>query len=380
MFPNEICEIIAGCVLNTNNHKTILALARTSQLWFDIIEYLVRQKCCIKVKNDYSTITNYLACRASRCIHCHKKTIRENFYERKYKVCLSCESNYDIVSLSRAKRKYKLTDDDLSNIPSKMKKGKWGWMTLFLDEDVYELAMIVHGKDKLDAFDQHRIDRQNKIEQTKEMRKIREKEMYDLFKPSLNAQQYIENDESYCKYIRTGIPRVMKRKNALIEALRAKITAFEQKEKIQNEERYYREKCLTQALQEVGLSLRYDSVLCSDYIRKNKGNLNSIIEVMLEMDWYFKFTTYENDRFDHEYQCDSRRGKHIALQKWMMKNADRKFTFLDEKPPDTIRYLLMNPKTIKCIHTAALRCSNNSCKNCCLGNCTYHHPSTSTLD
>lgn len=48
-------------------------------------------------------------------------------------------------------------------------------------------------------------------------------------------------------------------------------------------------------LQEHRLRLREDSVLCSDFIHSNIGNIDNIVVTMLEMDFYFKYTPYPDE-------------------------------------------------------------------------------------
>jgi len=47
-------------------------------------------------------------------------------------------------------------------------------------------------------------------------------------------------------------------------------------------------------LREHNLALRDDSTLCNKYIENNIGDVNEIVTIMVEMDFYFKYTQYSN--------------------------------------------------------------------------------------
>lgn len=53
---------------------------------------------------------------------------------------------------------------------------------------------------------------------------------------------------------------------------------------------------LIQALENRGIELRDDSRLCNDYIKCDKGAIEEIVEVMVEMDFFHKYTNYANMR------------------------------------------------------------------------------------
>ena len=65
------------------------------------------------------------------------------------------------------------------------------------------------------------------------------------------------------------------------------------KEKIENENEN-RRLILIKLLKEYNLSLREDSVLCNNYIYENKGDPYEIVQIMIEMNFYFNYTTYSN--------------------------------------------------------------------------------------
>ncbi|KAI9031970.1 pectin lyase fold/virulence factor [Hyaloraphidium curvatum] len=92
-----------------------------------------------------------------------------------------------------------------------------------------------------------------------------------------------------------------------------------------------REGLLIAKLREYGLPLREDSRLCREFIggyeEDERGKTaDEIVNVMREMDWYFRCTSYEKDRviWDEEedkerpiYWVDSEEGKRIARRSWV---------------------------------------------------------------
>jgi len=65
---------------------------------------------------------------------------------------------------------------------------------------------------------------------------------------------------------------------------------------------------LTMALQKHRLVLREDSTLCNNYIRRNQGNVDEIVDTMIEMDFLFRYTNYASILRNHtsNYVYESR--------------------------------------------------------------------------
>lgn len=75
-----------------------------------------------------------------------------------------------------------------------------------------------------------------------------------------------------------------------------------------------------------GLKLRNDSELCWNYIEYNDGDLDYIVDTMIEMDFYYKFTNYQSfykkckyDLYDDDYISISYEAKKMALKSWCKK-------------------------------------------------------------
>ncbi|KAJ3210720.1 hypothetical protein HDU67_005049 [Dinochytrium kinnereticum] len=137
-----------------------------------------------------------------------------------------------------------------------------------------------------------------------------------------------------------GDPKNAETVHAVKEAIRQKRNTLRQ-ERIKG-----RRDTMQAALQEKGLTLRDDSVLCSQYIRKGLGDLGAIVNIMVEMDWYFRCTEYETLRIIHDsdYEdygyrrrrdhVDSEYGKSRALEEWCKERVSKGIFTLPRFDPD----------------------------------------------
>lgn len=76
-----------------------------------------------------------------------------------------------------------------------------------------------------------------------------------------------------------------------LKTLEQAVATEQAKERRRIEQQQRREE-LTARLNARGLQLRSDSVLCTGYIATGSGNIDQIVTIMVEMDWYFRVTTY----------------------------------------------------------------------------------------
>jgi len=108
---------------------------------------------------------------------------------------------------------------------------------------------------------------------------------------------------------------------------------------------------LKDAMERQGIRLRTDSVLCNNYIEKNIGSIDHIVNVMVEMDFYFKYTNYDTEysrekdnywRQQHYISDDDRidissTAKRRALQKWCLRFTNVESALLSNYLPDSLR-------------------------------------------
>lgn len=88
----------------------------------------------------------------------------------------------------------------------------------------------------------------------------------------------------------------------------------ESEDNLQND----RKTIITQMLRQYGLVLRDDSRLCWNYIRYDEGDPREIVNVMRDMDWYFRFTEYP--KYIAETR-DSPSSKRRALRHWCQQHV-----------------------------------------------------------
>jgi hypothetical protein len=135
------------------------------------------------------------------------------------------------------------------------------------------------------------------------------------------------------------------RKNNLINLLTSNNISFEQ-EDIENENdieyivnRNERKKYLISRLNENGLDFNDDTKLYIDFIKYDIGDVNDIIEFMIEMNFLSKYTTYKHEyrterheilyNYGYLYILNEDHSKYIektakirALEKWCIDNPD----------------------------------------------------------
>lgn len=98
----------------------------------------------------------------------------------------------------------------------------------------------------------------------------------------------------------------------------------------------YRKTQLLKALNDAGLNLRNDSLLCKKYINENVGDIKHIVNK--KMNWLFKETKYCTLRYINGI-IDSKQGKKLAIEDWYYYNKD-----LTKIPKTLIKYINKNLK------------------------------------
>ena len=129
--------------------------------------------------------------------------------------------------------------------------------------------------------------------------------------------------------------------------------ARKRKELLEREKRR-RRMYLTYHMETNGLRVRADSVLCNDYIERNIGTIDEIVAIMLEMDFYFKYTTYEREYsrerrsyydYHHYYRSISEEdridisalAKRRALTAWCSRFSDSETALSNTYLPASLR-------------------------------------------
>lgn len=381
MLPNELLFVIFKNLHATKSVNSIRNVALSCKIFYNISKEIVYPK----------TLYQY----TRTCFYCNNPNVKKSFFNKEYKICKECAFSR-VITMTNAIKEFKIPREILSSsIPCQFAKSpyrKTQEIRLYDCDDVFDLAMDYHGgAEGLRASQNKSVQRQQKINDNEILRENRKTEIKDLLDREHNLRffnmEYIREDELYKKYIQKHIPKPQSKKLELVKYLAGIISEAENLYRIKNEKRLDRKRNLVIALSEQNLALRSDSVLCSEYIEYGNGNIIDIVEIMKEMEWYFKNTTYAQDRYLGGY-CDTDEGKIIALKKWFKENIE--FEELPEylKPPESILVQLRALRqaqielTCDCGRLFSVKCETRRCRMCCEETtltCNFHRMKKSKL-
>lgn len=116
-------------------------------------------------------------------------------------------------------------------------------------------------------------------------------------------------------------------------------------------------------LQEHNLKIRDDSELCKNYIDNNDGNIDDVVDMMIEMNWFCKYTNYNNyyrnidtyDRIKKSFEA-----KNMVIEKYI--KEPHKFQI---EPPNTktINLLMNKNRKLLDINNIIKKWNGNANKN-----------------
>lgn len=138
---------------------------------------------------------------SNKCIECNKNkgTVRSILKKR---LCATCAElpQYTMISRTKSKRDYKLTDGDLTTIQMYEWTNKYGICNYYTMLDVETIAAKKHGapaNEVKSVIEQIRQDRMKRCTETKEKRmRLRS----DMLKQALNQMGVqLRSDSTYCK-------------------------------------------------------------------------------------------------------------------------------------------------------------------------------------
>lgn len=226
--------------------------------------------------------------------------------------CIDKLSESKKITKRTAKDVYGLTDKEIDSLPFITTKNpifkRAVEMRLFNLSDVREVSRKKFGTEQaLEEYQQKKRVKAEKARQTRKQKKEAQKnDRYTKVKEYLQNKGYSEraiSSSSYLRdYINTGYDEY--------------IECFE------------REEYLKELLHERGLELRDDSKLCESYIENGTPDEHKVVEIMEEMDFFFKHTDYQKfmnsimneEPIDREMKIDSidasEEAKNKALSKW----------------------------------------------------------------
>jgi len=281
----------------------------------------------------------YAACLEKLIDEC--KICVECYYELAKGICETCRnrkrnavsdeikqlriSENDEIIQTTALKEFFLDKEDLQIIPCNRVKsgGNSYYVHLYQQDDVIKVALNKYGG--LEGFFSEKKRRENKKNIQKERKEKRESDRMNELR-AMEQKYNISMSNYYVDYcagriskseIASIIGDLIEKKRRRDEISHYRDFTNEEREKYVNStmtlenfrngliEQKNRRTELVKKLEEKGLQLRDDSKLCKQYIKRGEGNLQHIVDVMEEMDWFYKNTKYSKfykEAKDREYQ------------------------------------------------------------------------------
>ena len=281
----------------------------------------------------------YAACLEKLIDEC--KICVECYYELAKGICETCRnrkrnavsdeikqlriSENDEIIQTTALKEFFLDKEDLQIIPCNRVKsgGNSYYVHLYQQDDVIKVALNKYGG--LEGFFSEKKRRENKKNIQKERKEKRESDRMNELR-AMEQKYNISMSNYYVDYcagkiskseIASIIGDLIEKKRRRDEISHYRDFTNEEREKYVNStmtlenfrngliEQKNRRTELVKKLEEKGLQLRDDSKLCKQYIKRGEGNLQHIVDVMEEMDWFYKNTKYSKfykEAKDKEYQ------------------------------------------------------------------------------
>lgn len=294
----------------SNIHFTVLLnCSRVSKTYRDIVKKVWSDKVESFVLPTYTT-------NDGKCKKCHKKTV-----ETEFATCNGCVSKCVMITATDAKKSWHLTEEDLEelNVYETYQKKYRQYIRLFALKEVKDFAIIkwspwglVARQNKKNTMSKAMTNRVEKIEKMNlgldkkgnkwalcvepflrngqgGMKGVKERmSAYDdfLLKVSEMEDTNVLSKRDFEEFHRIYSDGDVIEKDRILRSMQQKITRMTQKAK--------RKTDLIERLEKVGLSLRADSKMCSEYLDGERDDLDFVVETMQEMNWLFKYSNYKN--------------------------------------------------------------------------------------
>jgi hypothetical protein len=327
-MKEEIFEKLKSDYPATENLSEEEILAK----YFEILGYPAPKPTAKKYKT-YASCLEKLINESKICVECYYKLAKG--------VCETCRnqkrdavsdeikqlriSENDEIIQTTALKEYFLDKEDLQNIPCKRVKSTANsyYIHLYQQDDIIKVALIKYGG--LEGFLNEKKLRENKKNIREERKEKRESDrMNELL--AIEQKYNISMSNYYIDFctgritknqIASIIENLIEKKRRREEILNYPDFTNEEREKYVNStitldnfrnkliEQKNRKAELVKKLEDKGLQLRDDSKLCKQYIKHGEGNLQYIVDVMEEMDWFYKNTKYAKfykEAKDREYE------------------------------------------------------------------------------
>lgn len=234
------------------------------------------------------------------CSKCNINTAKSIDGFRKTVVCDDCKTK--CVSLTEARRVYKLTDDELSwiNYTEYYQRMYRKLITLYDLRDIRMLSFLKHGKIQPDIVKREG----NKARDKREAQLLKTLEQLHLstdtdIKSYGIVRRFLENGDEGVRKLKSNLSKFIEFKEKMGDLYdRYKSDMFDDYIRsgdiiIQNEKaKADRKSALIAKLSEYNLVLRNDSRVCNRFIESNIGDINEVVRIMREMNWFYTKTNY----------------------------------------------------------------------------------------
>lgn len=287
----------------------LLKCLRVSKTYRDIVQKVWADKVESFVAPIYIT-------KDGKCTKCRKKIAETDFA-----TCNRCVSECVMITATDAKQLWYLTEEDLEelNVYETYQQKYRQYIRLFALKEVKDFSIIkwspwglVARRNKKNTMSKAMANRVEKVETMNlgldkkgnkwalcvepflrngqgGMKGVKEKLVaYDEFLQRVsemedtNVLSKCDFEELHRIYLNGDVIE----RDKVLRSMRQKITRMTQKAK--------RKTDLIERLEKVGLSLRADSRMSSEYLDGERDDLDFVVETMQEMNWLFKYSNYKS--------------------------------------------------------------------------------------
>lgn len=224
-LPNEIHLLIANYIyysrgFGAKNHSQYSNVSKTTKC---IMDSLAKKDGF----SDYLHRSLYYNDRCNDC-HCKVSTRIDDFFDKNYKLCGSCNSKRPKLSPTQIKKDYLLKEHEFIHLPHFTTRNQYKvYCNYFLQSDIDELQSILYTQEEIDKFHykkQRRIERKFEIEQEKYSRLEEINLLLSRF-PNWVVSA-VKHYTPCVDYIQKNVPKNKKKKEEFINSLIEKASYY----------------------------------------------------------------------------------------------------------------------------------------------------------
>lgn len=208
ILPYELIVEISHLVIKTQSWKTCLAFAhsgvvtRTASIE-QIKKIIGDQRAIMKYYPRATLLKCWIGRRVNKCIACRRKS-STRFPDRPFNMCWQCVDRH-MITKTIALGMFSVSREELNKLPYKIDINPFGRIHYkYFIGDIEAIAKL--------KVKRRRIN-------TPEVKMMRENELNTEIRKKTrveNFERYLVGNMGYMKYINTGVPKVEKRKQALV--------------------------------------------------------------------------------------------------------------------------------------------------------------------